>query len=34
MSATYDIGDNLHENNDGRQYIADLWDAKLLELGI
>ena len=34
INATYDIGDHLHENNDGRQFIADLWDAKLLELGI
>lgn len=33
LSPTYDSGDNLHENDLGRQLIADLWDAKLIELG-
>jgi len=34
LAAIYDVGDGLHENNAGRQIIADLLYAKLIELGV
>ena len=34
LAAAYDSGDGLHENDAGRQIIADLYDAKLTELGL
>jgi lysophospholipase L1-like esterase len=33
LAAIYDEGDGLHENTLGRQLIADLYDAKIEELG-
>lgn len=34
LAAIYDSGDHLHENAAGSQLIADLYDAKLIELGL
>ena len=34
LSSIYDLGDGTHENDAGRQIIANLFDAKLLELGV
>lgn len=34
LAAAYDSGDHLHENADGRQLIADLYDAQLTAFGL
>jgi lysophospholipase L1-like esterase len=34
LAAAYNTGDDLHENDAGRQIIADLYDLKLTELGL
>jgi len=34
LATAYDFGDGVHPNDLGRQIIADLWDAKLTELGL
>jgi hypothetical protein len=33
LAATYDYGDGLHENNDGRQIIANAWRSQLVSDG-
>lgn len=34
LAAIYDSGDGLHENSAGSQLIADLYDLKLVQLGL
>lgn len=34
LAVAYDIGNHIHENEAGRQIIADLIDAKLVQLGL